>query len=219
MITKKTEENLPPIDRKKVMLKWGPTIFCFCAGLFLIVLSLVLCRDYRVRRARAVTVDAVVTSVEKYEVDTSTDYRVYITYTYNGGKYTTLYLSASNEIWLNRIGERVRFRIDSEDPGTGIDGLVDGLFFSFFFGMPLFASGFLTLRLSGRKTKEEEYRRIPLWVPLLVYALGMIIWGIYIADIDEIFAGSIALGCMVMPVSVILLVRDIINSKQTKVNS
>ncbi len=206
-------------QRRKRVLEWGSSVFCFSAGLFLIVLSLILCQNYRIRSARAVTVDAVVTSIEEYEVDLSTNYRVCISYTYNGSEYTTRYLTSSNEKWRNSMGMSVKFLIDSEDPGTGIDGLTDGLFFAFFFGMPLFASGFLTIRLPGRKTKEEEYRRIPLWVPLLVYALGMIIWGIYIADIDGIFAGSIALGCMVMPFSVILLVRDIINSKQTKVNS
>ena len=222
----------PPIDPPKMIRKCLWTGACFLIGLFLIANSIFSCQDFRVRAARAVAVKAVVSDVKEVTKDESVTYNVYVRFDYEGSPYTLRYATSSREEWMDRIGETVTVVVDSQDPNVKIDDLVDGLFFSFFFGLPIFALGFCTAGMQSRKTYVEEYGKTSvaviadqiveersklMWVSLAVYSLGNIAWGFYIADIDGIFAGAILLGVMAMPFAIVFLVRYIV--KQVRVRS
>lgn len=214
----------PPIDRNKAWKKWLLTIALLGFGLYLIVTAVGICQDYRLRSARAVALEAVITDVETVSRGDDTDYDVYVSYTYDGKQYRECYLSSLDEDWKNKIGNSVTIVVDSLEPEVQIDDLTDGLFFAFFFGTPIFAVGCYTIGVNCRYDYTLVYgrtdealladvivykRRRILWVPLWVYTIGQIVWGIYILDIDGVGYGAILLSCMVMPFSVISLVSYI----------
>ena len=180
---------------------------------------------------RAVTLDAVVTNVERVHRGEDVEYDVYVTYRYEGIDYSACYKSSTDEEWFDRIGVKVSVVIDSEEPDVLIEDLLDGAFFAFFFGLPIFAAGFYFVGLPVRKSYTEFYgssseaimadwvseeRRKLLWLSLFVYSVGEIVWGVYMGDIGGAFSANVLLGFMVAPFWIVLLVRYIIKVVKTK---
>ena len=211
----------PPIHPGRMMKKCLLMIGCFAVGLFLIITSLRLCQEYRQRKARAVTVQAVVVYVESVSRADDTDYDVYVSYDYNGEQYTRRYISSLSASWMDRIGEQVEMVVDSAEPSVQIEDMIDSLFFAYFFGLPIFAAGFSVAAMRCRTSYTEQYgltetalfadaaaeeRRKLYWLTCMTYSVGMIAWGIYIVDINGIFAGAIMLGVMTLPFGLIMMV-------------
>lgn len=216
----------PPIIAKKMLKKCLWTIGFLGVGLFLMVISMLTCQEYRVRESRAVTLDAVVVDVELHsDSENGDDYYIYVLYTYEGQEYTSLYSVSKESEWMDRIGSSVTITVDSLEATLQPEDLIDKLFFTAFFGLPLICAGCFTAFLRGRMSyvamnglTEQAIRkdliskqsRKVYWLPLLVCSVGLLAWSLYIADIDGVYVGGILLSIMVLPFGIVLLVKYMI---------
>lgn len=83
------------------------------------------CAYYKAVQDSAVTVEAVVTKVERFSADDGWEYDVYIRYGYAGENYEVLYLDDTGDgQWKNRLGQTVSVEIDPADPGVVLSVLI-----------------------------------------------------------------------------------------------
>ena len=109
-------------------------------------------------RENPITVKAVVTDHESYDDDGDTDYRSYVTYTYNDVRYDKItYENKDEEEDLTPLGEEVDLQVSPKDPGQQISKLKNSGWGVVLMGIWLLSFGLAgayvlvqRLRLSGK---------------------------------------------------------------------
>ncbi len=205
----------PPVVKEMLIKKCLWVGIFLLVGLGLMIYSILECVRYREIRDQGVTVRAVICDVKKdKDVDGETEYDVYVNYDYNGNNYTKLHLTSTKSKWMDRVGDVLKITINPDNPTEELDDLTDGLFFSMFFGVPLFGFGlrnFFAMR--HRLTWVEMYgmrdsairndlidgvKSSAGWLWGAVLGAGYIAYGIYMADVDSAGAFMPVLGLAIL---------------------
>ena len=115
--------------------------------------------EYRRLEDTAVQVTARIVRVKEHEVDDDTDYKLYITYTYQNRNYSNIYYKTVNK--ARTVGEHVTIHVDPADP-TCLRPDDPGLFVllpGFFAGVAAFG---LVCYLGGELAKDAAQANWPM---------------------------------------------------------
>lgn len=211
--------------RNKLVAKCLAMVLSMGVGIVLMVISILSCREYRDMSSRSMVVDAVITEVRIYsDSENGDDYRVYVTYACEGKEYTRLHLSVKDKSWMERVGQSIKVIVDPLNPTVEPSDMENKIFFTMFFGLPIFCAGTLTCFMSARRScvamnglqdaairrdMLDKERRKVYWLPFFLYAIGETAFAVYAADIDRVFSTGYLLSAMVLPFGIVFLVKHI----------
>jgi hypothetical protein len=223
----------PPVVKELLVKRLAICAVVLLIGAVLVCFSLRNSIRYRNLLNTGVEVTATIYEVkETKDVDDADHYEVYVTYTYLGKSYSKLHMSANHREWLDRVGQTLTITINPENPTEELRDMESPIFFSMFFGLPVFCLGLTLLPFHGcrlsyvemyglrssaiREDLVQNARRGKVWLWCLIYGCAECIYGLYIRDIESTGSGDILIGLMVLVLSVIFGIMRIMTVRNAK---
>lgn len=149
----------------------------------------------------AVTVEGIITSVEiEKNAESSDDYKMYMTFSYEGKKYTIHYDTSGKSSSMNRVGEQVSVKINPMNPSEKISVLKSNCATSGIVGIILLMLGMSMLRINERENYVAIYglRKETIKKDIIAKIQGKMLWKFLLTTGAGFIAVTLYMS-MVMP--------------------